>query len=268
MIKVDSYKIISDLEKRHIESLAKRGYRIDGRGFKDYRKITIETDYVPKAEGSARVFLGNTQIVAGVKISIGAPYPDTPDAGVITVNAEFSPMAAPHFEAGPPGEEAVEVARVVDRGIRHSDIIDKQKLAIIPGEQVFILFVDLYVLGYNGNMFDAGELAAVKALMNTKLPKYEIVDGEVKLVPEWTLLEIEDYPVSVTIAKIGNTLVVDPNANEERVLDSRITFALNSRSEIVSVQKGEAGTFTVNEIEQAIEMAQEVSPKLREILKA
>lgn len=263
---MDSYKIISDLEKRHIEFLAKKGQRIDGRGVTDYREISIETDYVPKAEGSARTFLGNTQIVAGIKVSIGAPYPDTPNSGVVTVNAELSPMAAPHFEAGPPNENSVEVARVVDRGIRHSNIIDKEKLVIIPNEKVFIIFIDLYVLGYDGNMFDAGELAAVKALCTTKIPKYEIIEGEVKLIPEWQPLEILDYPVSVTIAKIKDSLFVDPNANEERVLDCRITLALNSKNEICSAQKGQEGSFTVDEIEKAIEMSQEIAPKLRKYL--
>ncbi|MFX1296187.1 MAG: exosome complex protein Rrp42 [Promethearchaeota archaeon] len=263
---MDSYKIISDLEKKHIESLAKKGQRIDGRGIKDYRDISIETNYVPKAEGSAKVFIGNTQIIAGVKVSIGAPYPDTPNSGVVTINAELSPMAAPHFEAGPPNEESVEVARVVDRGIRHSNIIDKEKLVLIPGEKVFILFIDLYVLGYDGNMFDTGELAAVKALCNTRIPKFEIEDGQVKLIEEWHNLEIMDHPISVTIAKIGNTLFVDPNANEERVLDSRITLTLNLNNEIVSAQKGQAGTFTIDEVAQAVEIAHEIAPKLRSFI--
>ncbi|MHA1130232.1 MAG: exosome complex protein Rrp42 [Candidatus Helarchaeota archaeon] len=264
---MDSYKIISDLEKSHIQSLVKKGQRIDGRGMKEYREIKIETDFVPKAEGSARVFLGRTEIIAGVKVSLGAPYPDTPNSGVITVNAELSPMAAAHFEAGPPDENSVEVARVVDRGIRHSDIIDKGKLVVIPGEKVFIIFVDLYVLAYDGNLFDAGELAAVKALCNTKLPKFEVNNGEVNLIPEWVPIEILDYPVSVTTAKIGDTLLVDPNQNEERILDSRITLAVNSKDEIVSAQKGGSGTFSIEEVDQIIEISQEMAPKLRDIIK-
>jgi len=264
---MDSYKIISEIERNHLLSLAKKGQRIDGRGFKDYRKISIETDYVPKAEGSAFISLGNTQILAGIKISIGTPYPDTPNSGVITVMGELSPMAAPHFEAGPPGEQSVEVARVIDRGIRHSDIIDKGKLVIIPGEKVFIIFVDLYVLAYDGNLFDAGELAAVKALCTTKIPKVKVDGGKIKIIKELKPLKIEDYPVSVTIAKIGDSLMADPNANEERVLDSRLTFAINAKNEIVSAQKGQAGSFTQEEVMEAIEMALELAPKLREYYK-
>ncbi len=261
---MDSYKVISEIEKNHISALARKGQRIDGRGFKEYRKITMKTDYVPKAEGSAYINLGKTEILAGIKISIGSPYPDTPNSGVITVMGELSPMAAPHFEAGPPGEQSVEVARVVDRGIRHSDIINKEKLVIIPGKKVLIIFVDLYVLGYDGNLFDAGELAAVKALCTAKIPKIEVKGDEIKIKKEYHPLEIEDYPVSVTIAKIGDSLLLDPNANEERVLDSRLTFAINAKDVIVSAQKGGYGSFTTEEVLEAIDLALEIAPKLRE----
>jgi exosome complex component RRP42 len=272
---MDSYKLISDIERNHILALTKKGHRIDGRGFKDVRDITIETSYIPKAEGSSKVTLGNTIIVAGVKVSIGSPYSDTPDSGVITVNAELSPMASPEYEPGPPDENSVEVARVVDRGIRHSSIVDKDKLVIIPGEKVFVIFLDLYVVSYDGNLYDAGEIAAVKALMNTKLPKlppnFAELKGEwvppVKESIEWIPLEILDYPVSITIAKIGDALMVDPNANEERILDSRLTITINAKNEICSMQKGGSGYFTFEDISNAIDMAQELAPKLQSLLK-
>lgn len=269
---METYRIISDLEKRHIENLAKKGQRIDGRGLNEYRDILIETNLIPKAEGSCKISLGKTEIVAGVKISTGPPYSDTPESGVITINAELCPMAAPHFESGPPNEYSVEFSRVVDRGIRHANIINKEKLIIVPSEKVFIIFIDLYVIGFDGNLFDAGSLAAVKALATTMLPEVDesMISGKEPLKTreelKWHPLEVLDLPVSVTVAKIGDTLMVDPNANEERVLDSRITFTLNSQNEIVSAQKGEAGSFKVDEIYKALGMAQEVAPKLRKYL--
>jgi exosome complex component RRP45 len=36
----------------------------------------------------------------------------------LQVYTEFSPMADPNFEAGKPGEAAVELGRIVDRGLR------------------------------------------------------------------------------------------------------------------------------------------------------
>ena len=265
---MESYKIISEIEKAHINSLAKKNQRVDGRNFENYREILIEIDVIEKAEGSARVKLGKTEIIAGIKVSIGPPFPDTPDRGVITVNAELTPIASPTFEPGPPNEESVEVARVVDRGIRHSEIVDYSKLCIIPGEQVFIVFIDLYVLSYDGNMFDCGTLAAVAALLTTKIPKTEIVEGEVivKSSPDtksdWLNIPVDTRAVSVTVAKIGDKLLVDPNENESRVMDARLTITINESENICSIQKGEAGSFTKDEILKCVNLTFEKSKDL------
>lgn len=46
------------------------------------------------------------------------PYLDQPNEGILVVHTEFSPMADPTFEAGRPGENAVELGRIIDRGLR------------------------------------------------------------------------------------------------------------------------------------------------------
>lgn len=46
------------------------------------------------------------------------PYRDRPNEGTLAIFTEFSPMADPSFEVGRPGESAVELGRIVDRGLR------------------------------------------------------------------------------------------------------------------------------------------------------
>jgi len=159
--------IVVNVKKKQITNLIESGKRIDGRGPKDYREIQIESGVIEKAEGSARVRLGNTEIIVGVKIGTGKPFADVPDKGVLTVNAELVPLASPSFEPGPPGENAVELARVVDRGIRESKAIDLTKLCVESGKLVFVVFIDVYVLNYDGNLIDAAAMAALAALVNT-----------------------------------------------------------------------------------------------------
>ena len=151
--------------------LIEKGKRIDGRKIDQYRPIQIVPDYIKKAEGSALVRIGETLVLAGVKLEIGKPFSDTPNQGVLIVNAEFSPLAAPEFESGPPGEDAIELARVVDRGIRESKMIEVDKLVIKEGEQVWSVFVDVALLNHDGNLLDAASLAAVTALHHAKIPK-------------------------------------------------------------------------------------------------
>ena len=115
--------------KDHIISLLAKDMREDGRKLTEYRKpIKIEYGISPKsAEGSSRVMIGDTEVVAGVKLEVGKPFPDTPDDGVLMVNAELLPLSNPDFESGPPSIASIELARVVDRGIRESHMIDTEK---------------------------------------------------------------------------------------------------------------------------------------------
>lgn len=162
--------ITPSIKRDYLSKLAEQGKRADGRTFNEFRKIEIETGLISKAEGSARVKIGNTQVVAGIKILIGTPYPDTPDSGVMTTAAELIPMASPDFEAGPPREKAIELARVVDRGIRESKIIEVDKLCLEPGEAIWMVFIDIHIIDFDGNLFDASSLAALAALHNAVIP--------------------------------------------------------------------------------------------------
>ena len=162
--------VISEIKRDHIVKLLKDGKREDGRGFTDYRDISYVTNCIESADGSARVKLGKTEVIAGVKIIPGTPFPDTPREGVLTTGMEFLPMAHPSFESGPPGEDAIELARVVDRGIRESKMVDVEKLGVEEGVKVWMCFIDMYALDYDGNLFDAANLAAVLALKTAVIP--------------------------------------------------------------------------------------------------
>ncbi len=258
--------LVTRVRLKQIEQFIEKGKRLDERGLRDTREIKIEQGLIEKAEGSARVLLGQTQVLVGVKVETGEPFPDTPNEGVLTVNAELVPIASPNFEAGPPNEDSIELARVVDRGIRESKAIDNEKLCIEPGKKVFVVFVDVYVLNHDGNLIDASAIAAMAALLNTKMPNYEIKDGELKIKQGYTSLPVKSHPVTVTIGKINNYLIVDPGLEEEQVMDSRISMAINDEGHICAVQKGGSGYFTPQQILEASKIAQEKAAEIRKKL--
>src|SRR5271157_5092779 len=196
--------LVTRVKLKQIEQLLEKSKRLDGRGLLDTRDIKIEQGLIERAEGSARCFLGKTEVLCGVKVETGEPFPDTPNDGVMTVNAELVPLASPNFEPGPPDENSIELARVVDRGIRESHAIDTERLCIEPGKKVFVVFVDVYVLNHDGNLIDCSALAALAALLNTKMPNYEIKDGEIKMKQGYTPLPMKSHPITVTIGKINN----------------------------------------------------------------
>jgi exosome complex component RRP42 len=258
--------LVTRVRLKQITQLIEKGKRLDERGLLDYRDIKIEQGLIEKAEGSAKVLLGKTEILVGVKVETGEPFPDTPNEGVQTVNAELVPLAHPNFEPGPPDENSIELARIVDRGIRESHAIDTEKLCIEPGKKVFVVFIDVYVLNYDGNLIDASALAAMAALLNTKMPNYEIKDGELKMKQGYTPLPMKSHPITVTIGKIGNTLIVDPILEEEQVMEARITMAINEQGNICAIQKGGSGFFTPQQILEASKIAQQKAEEMRKKL--
>ncbi len=255
--------IIADIRKDHVERLLDEGRRVDGRGFDEYRKVSVEVGVNERAEGSALVTLGRTRVMVGVKLAVGMPFPDMPDSGVLTTNAELIPLASPTFERGPPDEDTVELARVVDRAIRESGCIELEKLCIEEGELVWIVFIDLHPLDYDGNLFDACTLGAIAALKNTYMPKLE--DGKVDYKTRTEeKLPVRDTPVEVTYCKIGRHILLDPCLEEEEVLDARLTVGYNEKGEIVAMQKGGSGTFTKEEIVDIVRKGREKAEFLRQ----
>jgi len=258
--------VITRVKQKQIEQLIAKGKRLDGRELTDYREIKIEQGIIERAEGSAKVLLGKTEVVVGTKIEMGDPFSDTPNEGVLTVNAELVPLASPGFEPGPPDENSIEIARIVDRGIRESKAIDLGKLCIEPGKKVFVVFVDVYVLNHDGNLIDASALAAMAALLNTKMAKYEVEDGEVKIKPGYEQLPIKKHPITVTCAKIGDKLVVDPWLEEEQVMDARISMAFDDDGNICAIQKGGRGYFEPKQVFEAAKIAKEKVEEMRKKL--
>ena len=259
--------LVTKVRQKQIAQTIDSGKRLDGRALTDFREFKIEQGLIEKAEGSARVYLGKTEILVGVKVETGAPFPDTPNEGVMTVNAELVPLASPTYETGPPDETSIELARIVDRGIRESKAVDTEKLCIEPGKKVFVVFVDVWVLNYDGNLIDTAALAAVSALMNAKMPNFEIKDGEVKIKTGYTPLPLRSHPITVTVGKINDKLIIDPGAEEEQVMDARLTMAINDEGNICAIQKGLAGYFTPQQIIDASKLAQEKAAELRKKLK-
>jgi exosome complex component RRP42 len=265
------------IKKNYLYKLAEQQKRDDGRQFNDYRPISIETGVISKAEGSARVRIGNTQVVAGIKMDMGEPYPDTPDKGVMTTAAELIPLASPDFEAGPPREDAIELARVVDRGIRESNVIEFAKLCLEPGEKIWIVFIDIHIIDYDGNLFDAASLASLAALFDTRMPIDRLDDQDreayVKQLQESGIHPIEETiqtksgdeekvmtytlpmrepPISCTFVKYHNAVVVDPSLDEEEIAEARLTVSTDSKGAIRAMQKGLNGSFTLEEIKKII----------------
>ena len=262
---------ISNITKEYMAKLLSQGKRFDGRGLTDSRKIEVSHEVSNKAEGSARVKIGKTEIVVGVKLGTGEPYPDSPDKGNLMCTAEFLPLASSRFEQGPPSFEAIELGRLVDRAIRESGMIDFTKLVITPGEKVWNIFVDIYPINDDGNLIDVATIAAIVALKMAKMPTLD-KDGNIDYSNRKNPLPLskETAPLSLSFYKLGDNVIIDPSREEEEACSSRITFGIskwNKHYMINSCQKAGKNTFTQEEINKIMDIMPEKFDELNENLK-
>lgn len=264
-----------DISKNTFEAmktLLEQGKRFDGRKLTDYRDVSVTYDVSKAAEGSARVTIGKTEVIAGVKLTLDKPYPDSPDKGNLMVSGDLLPLASPRYEVGPPKFDAIELPRLVDRVIRESHVIELDKLVVKTGEKVWTVIIDVYPLNDDGNLIDAAVLAAMAALKQAKMPG--ITDTgfpDYKHRTKQAVPLAKDLtPLSVTIYKLGSALFIDPTREEAEAAEVKCNFGLSRQGKkhmIHSTQKTGAKPFSQKDLETSALLIAEKYDELYDKLK-
>ncbi len=268
---------LSGLTYHTLAKMFSEGKRFDGRKLLEQRDFTVEYNVSNKAEGSARVKMGKTEVVVGVKMDVGTPYPDSLDKGNLMVSGDLLPLASPRFESGPPKFNAIELPRLIDRMVRESHVIDLKKLVITEGEKVWTVMIDIYPINDDGALIDAASIGTIAALLQTHIPNLDEngrVDHESKSTKKLPLME-NTIPLSFTFYKLGESLLVDPTREEEEACDGKIVWGLSNwkgkEHMIHSCQKGLEMSMTRQDIEQMMKhlpkLYDDTLKKLKKFLK-
>jgi len=272
-----SYMETSNLTKDKMANMLAEGKRFDSRGLLEFRDLEISSPVSNKAEGSARVKLGKTEVIVGVKMQVGEPYADSPNKGNLMVSGDLLPLASPRFESGPPGFNAIELPRLVDRAIRGSGMIDFKKLVVTEGEKVWTVIIDIYPINDDGNLIDAASIGAIAALRDSTFPALG-KDGKIdysKKTKDKLPLAKDIAPISFSFFKIGNTLILDPTREEQEASDARVTFGIskwNGQYMTNSCQKIGILPFTTEDIATMMDTLpgkfDEINKKINNFLKS
>jgi exosome complex component RRP42 len=273
-MKSQGYNVV----KKAIAKYLAEGKRYDGRTAFELRDIEVKTDVSVNAESSVSVKIGETEVVAGIKMGLQEPYPDHENEGTMMTGIELLPMGSPKFDYGPPTIQAIETSRVIDRGIRESGFVDFKGLCIKPGEKVWNVFIDMAVINHDGNLLDAGALAAVIALRLAKMPNYD--EKTQTIAKGWSdkpLPLVEDkMPITVTMHKVGEKALVDPTLDEESASEGRLTIEISQpkgakEPMISAMQKGGEATLGIDEadglIQEAGKLFKQLSDRVNEEVK-
>ncbi|KAL8480056.1 hypothetical protein ACS0TY_026838 [Phlomoides rotata] len=167
----------------------------------DEALLITETSLSSLVDGSSEVQLGQTRVLGFVTSQLVQPYRDRPNEGTLAIFTEFSPMADPSFEIGRPGEFAVELGRIVDRGLRESRAVDTESLCVVAGKWVWSIRIDLHVVDNGGNLVDAANIAALAALLTFRRPECTLGgdDGQEVIIHP---AEVELYNTRRALKKI------------------------------------------------------------------
>ncbi|MBU0957985.1 MAG: exosome complex protein Rrp42 [Nanoarchaeota archaeon] len=254
-------KEISNVSKQSIKKYLDAGVRFDGRKLDEYRDISVEFGVSENAESSVKVKMGETEVIAGIKMDVGEPYADSQNKGNLITTLELLPMSSGRHESGPPKIEAIEMGRVIDRGLRESGFIDFEKLCIKEGEKVWNVYVDIFSFNDAGGMLDAAFLAAVIAMKTAKLPRYDEKEEVVKFgeLTDTNFPVTDLTPVTITGYKVGGHIIIDPTVEEEEMSEARLSFGLAEVEKeimISSCQKGKDTILTSEEVGKIIDLSE------------
>ncbi|MEM4648685.1 MAG: RNA-binding protein, partial [Nitrososphaerota archaeon] len=121
----------------------------------------------------------------------------------------------------------------------------------------------IYVLDYDGNYFDPSLISALAALATAKIPRYEIVDGKPQKTDEYFSLELNSLPFTAMVGVIGEKFLLDPQLEEEKVLDVSLVVGADERGDITCVQKSSPGQIPIELMDSIIDAVIEKTGEIR-----
>ncbi|KAF8410851.1 hypothetical protein HHK36_003388 [Tetracentron sinense] len=262
-------------ERHFIQGGIAQDLRSDGRKRLNYRPISVETGVIPHANGSARVRIGATDVIASVKAELGKPSPLQPDKGKVAIYVDCSPTAAPAFE-GRGGEElSTELSVALQRCLLGGKSgagagINLSSLSVVEGKICWDLYIDGLVVSSDGNLLDALGAAIKAALSNTGIPKVNVAaSAYADEQPEYDISDEEflqfdtsGVPVIITLTKVGRHYIVDASSEEESQMSSALSISINRHGHICGLTKRGGAGLDPSVILNMISVAKHVSEEL------
>ncbi|CAL9060520.1 uncharacterized protein LOC135678163 [Musa acuminata AAA Group] len=226
--------------------------RPDARPLHRARDTSIALGPVASADGSALVKIGDTTMLAAIKLEVMTPSADAPDEGSLAIEFHMPPICSPIVRPGRPAEVAPVVSKQLSDVILSSGMINLKELSLITGKAAWMAYLDIYCLNSDGSLFDASLLSAIAAFSHLQIPLVSLSDdGRVvavsgdlledestpELVNKERKLLLHSIPFSLTCILHKKYILADPTAEEESIMETSITVVLDSSERLVSIYK-------------------------------
>ena len=222
--------------------------RIDGRSPDELRPVEMTLDFMPNAEGSCLVSMGNTRVICTATLETSVPR-WMQGRGVGWVTAEYSMLPRSTNERVPrevnkgrPSGRTQEIQRLIGRSLR---AVTDMKLL---GERT--VWMDCDVLQADGGTRTASITGAFVALASA----FAILQdkGELEQSP------LIDSVSAVSVGIVDGTPCLDLNYAEDSTAQVDMNVVMTGAGRIVEVQgTAEQGAFDRSELDRMLDLATE-----------
>ncbi|KAL1496529.1 hypothetical protein AB1Y20_016482 [Prymnesium parvum] len=297
-MEVDALPLFRSTHRREFhDEFLRAGVRPDGRRPLEARVPRVQRGVLSSAHGSARVGVGKTLVLAGVRAELTAPRQTEPSRGRVLVALETTNISGPS-SASALLRSADEHAAVVELLQRTASggLVELDRLCAVKGSAVWTLYCDVYVLEHDGNITDAAMLAMCAALGDVQLPLVEYdekLESFVTLGPACRLTEsestsptpgtlkrkrkaepsevirshadnlmrvkLDDLLLPFSFGVLSGHLLADPCRDEESLLSCNFTVLVHSDGQFASLHKPGGAPLSEHIMETAINASRNYS---------
>lgn len=151
------------------------GQRVDGRGLKDIRPISVDAGVIPRVHGSGLFTRGQTQVLTIATLGSPGDEQRLDDLGIETSKRYIHHYNFPPFSTG----EAKRMGSPRRRDIGHGALAERSLLAVLPSKDEFPYTMRLVseTLSSNGSSSMASVCGSTLALMDAGVPIKRPVAG-------------------------------------------------------------------------------------------
>ncbi len=169
-------KAFEDLLTEEVRSaILERGQRVDGRGPKDIRPISVDVGVIPRVHGTGLFTRGQTQVLTITTLGSPGDEQRLDDLGIETTKRYIHHYNFPPFSTG----EVKRLSGPRRRDIGHGALAERSLIAVLPSKEEFPYTMRLVseVLSSNGSSSMASVCGSSLSLMDAGVPIKRPVAG-------------------------------------------------------------------------------------------
>ncbi|MEA2516291.1 MAG: ribonuclease [Actinomycetota bacterium] len=221
--------------------------RTDGRGPRDLRAVEMQPGFMPNAEGSCLVTMGNTKVICTASVQEGVPrWLKGKGWGWVTAEYSMLPRSTDQrvdreVNRGRVGGRTQEIQRLIGRSLRAVTDLT------VMGE--WSVLIDCDVLQADGGTRTASITGGYVALASAI--RWMLAEGKLKTDP------IHTSVAAVSVGIVEDTPVLDLKYDEDSNAGVDMNVVMTGTGKFVEVQgTAEKGVFDRDELNTLIDMAE------------